>query len=263
MQGFILGERTQGLLVRPSSPIRTKIFAQPIRIHLPTFSQRYKVGPGPVDDGYNIMPIIEPTNVVRIIDVMPFRFQARYALLTYAQCGELDPHAVDSLLTSLGGKCIVGRENHADEGIHLHAFVDFGVKFRTYDQRCFDVDGCHPNVSPSRGTPAKGYDYAIKDGEIVAGELERPDGGRVSSSSIDWGRIADAESVLEFWRLARELAPRALLTNYQSLRAYADWHYRPERDAYGTPEGISFTLERAPELAQWVHDYVSGSTVSK
>lgn len=47
---------------------------------------------------------------------MPFRFAARFALLTYAQCGDLDPFAVNDHLGSLGAECIVGRENHGDGG---------------------------------------------------------------------------------------------------------------------------------------------------
>lgn len=102
---------------------------------------------------------------------MSFRFQARYALLTYAQCGDLDPWAVNDHLAELGAECIIAREVHADGGTHLHAFVDFGRKFRTQRTDVFDVGDHHPNISPSYGTPEKGFDYAIKDGDVVAGGL--------------------------------------------------------------------------------------------
>lgn len=59
-----------------------------------------------------------------------FSFNARYALLTYAQCGDLDPFAVSDHFTELGAECIVAREDHADGGTHLHSFVDFGRKYR-------------------------------------------------------------------------------------------------------------------------------------
>ena len=64
---------------------------------------------------------------------MPFNFNARYALLTYSQCGDLDGVEVSNHFTKLGAECIVAREAHADGGIHLHAFVDFGpeCKFRS------------------------------------------------------------------------------------------------------------------------------------
>ena len=56
---------------------------------------------------------------------MPFNFNARYALLTYSQCGDLDGWEVSNHFTKLRAECIVAREAHADGGIHLHAFVDF------------------------------------------------------------------------------------------------------------------------------------------
>lgn len=194
---------------------------------------------------------------------MTFRFAARYGLFTYAQCGDLDPFKVVNLFSDLHAECIIGRENHNDEGIHLHAFVDFGKRFETTDVRKFDVDGQHPNVSPSRGTPEKGYDYAIKDGDIVAGGLERPSGREVSSSSVDWSRIADASNVDEFWSLVRELAPRSLLTNFPSLRAYADWNYRPVQSEYSTPPGITFDLSAVARVNEWLRDNMSGDYVGK
>lgn len=194
---------------------------------------------------------------------MPFRFQARYGLFTYAQCGDLDPFEVVGLFSSLGAECIIGRENHSDEGIHLHAFVDFGRKYYTSNEREFDVDGRHPNVSPSRGTPEKGWDYATKDGDIVAGGLERPDRGGLSESSSIWDRICDAEDLDSFWRLVRELAPRNLLTSHTSLRSYAEWRYRPVPAPYCTPPGITFDLSGVEELSEFVLHSLSGDTVGE
>ena len=111
-----------------------------------------------------------------------FSFNARYVLLTYAQCSDLDAWAVNDHLAFLGGECIIGRELHADGGTHLHAFCDFGKKFRSRRGDIFDVDGHHPNVVPSRGNPERGYDYAIKDGNIVAGGLARPSECRAVSN---------------------------------------------------------------------------------
>lgn len=182
---------------------------------------------------------------------MPFAFNAKYGLFTYAQCGTLDPFQVVELFSELGAECIIGREAHEDGGIHLHAFVDFGRKFRTRDERKFDVGGCHPNVSPSRGTPEKGYDYAIKDGDVVGGGLERPSGSRVSSASEAWPEIIAAESREEFWRLVQELAPRSLLCNFPSLRSYAEWRYRPEPTPYQHPISVDLDTSNFPELDQW------------
>lgn len=182
---------------------------------------------------------------------MTFNFNARYGLFTYAQCGQLCPFRVSDMFSDMGAECIIGRENHDDGGLHLHAFVDFGSRRHIRDVRAFDVDGCHPNVVASRGTPGKGYDYATKDGDIVAGGLERPGGSRVPTSGVEWSTIVNATCVDEFWRLCEELAPRMLLVNFNSLRAFAEWRYRPEPSKYEHPRDISFEEGEVAVLDSW------------
>ena len=48
---------------------------------------------------------------------MTFNFNARYALLTYAQCGDLDGWQVSDHFTELRAECIVAREAHATDEI--------------------------------------------------------------------------------------------------------------------------------------------------
>lgn len=183
---------------------------------------------------------------------MTFRFAARYVLLTYAQCGDLDPFEVVRSLGDLGAECIIGREDHADGGCHLHAFADFKRKFQSRNVRIFDVDGKHPNVQPCKTTPEQMYDYAIKDGDIVAGGLTRPDGTSVSEAGSKWTECLLAESREEFFETVARVDPRALCCSFSSLRAYADWKYRPIMDAYQTPVGISFDTTEVPQLSQWI-----------
>ena len=129
---------------------------------------------------------------------MTFNFNASYALLTYSQCGELDPWAIVEHLAELRGECIVAREAHADGGTHLHCFVHFERKFRSRRADVFDVHGCHPNVSPTHTTPQAGFDYACKDGVIVAGGLARPDAGKIARTGDHWHDIVRAESREDF-----------------------------------------------------------------
>lgn len=189
---------------------------------------------------------------------MPFQFKRRFALVTYAQCGDLDPFKVSDLFSDLHGECIIGREDHEDGGVHLHAFVDFGREFSTRDPRKFDVEGHHPNVLPGKKTPEKMYDYATKDGDIVAGGLERPDGSSISSTSDPWSRIIMAENRDEFFTLCRDLAPRALACSFTSLSKYADWKYRVDREPYSTPDGYVFSTDGYPELDEWVQENLGG-----
>lgn len=191
---------------------------------------------------------------------MSFAFNARYGLFTYAQCGSLDPFEVVAHFSSMGAECIIGRENHEDGGTHLHAFADFGKKLRTRDAHKFDVGGCHANISPSRGTPEKGYDYAIKDGDVVAGGLERPASGKRSSDDT-WSTIVAATSAEEFWRLVSELAPRSLVCNFPSLRTYAEWRFRVERAEYLHPASVHLDTGNLPGLSLWAHENIDGGTV--
>ena len=187
---------------------------------------------------------------------------AKYALLTYAQCGDLDPWQVSDHLSALGAESIVGRESHADGGVHLHVFVDFGRKFTSRKTDVFDVGGYHPNIERVGKTPWKAYDYAIKDGDVCAGGAERPN---ESGSELDrpadstWSRILEAESAEEFHRLCSELAPRYYVCSFGSIQRYVDWRYRPVVEPYSTPAGIGFSIEGVEELTEWVSQARLGS----
>lgn len=195
---------------------------------------------------------------------MTFRIQAKHVLLTYAQCGDLDPWAVNDHLGQLGAECIVGREEHSDGGVHLHAFVQWERKFESRNQRVFDVDGCHPNIQTVKKTHWKAYDYAIKDGDVVAGGLERPsESTSVSSSGSKWSRALLAETREEFFAIVAEVDPRALCCSFGSLRTYADWRFRPVPDPYESPSGISFDTSDFPELDEWVQQSLVGPVIGK
>uniref|UniRef100_A0AAU6S591 Replication associated protein n=1 Tax=Myotis emarginatus feces associated gemycircularvirus 1 TaxID=3139991 RepID=A0AAU6S591_9VIRU len=191
---------------------------------------------------------------------MSFNFNARYALLTYSQCGELDGWAVSNHFTELRAECIVAREAHSDGGSHLHAFVDFGRKFRSRRADVFDVGGYHPNISPTHTTPQAGFDYACKDGDIVAGGLDRPSGSNRDKSANPWPDIVAAESREEFYAALLALAPRSLCTSFPSLEKYADWKYRTDPEPYRHDPNIRFDMDAFPELNHWVQEYLQGDT---
>lgn len=186
---------------------------------------------------------------------MTFRFNAKYALVTYSQCGELDPWAVNDHFSSLGAECIIGREHHEDGGTHLHVFVDFGRKFSCRRADVFNVGGCHPNIEVSKGTPEKGWDYAIKDGDVVAGGLERPLPGRDTgngSTHAKWSAITSATDRDEFWRLVFELDPQRGACSWNSLAKYADWRFAPHVTEYVSPGNIGFNPEGFDGLNDWL-----------
>lgn len=186
---------------------------------------------------------------------MSFTFHARYVLLTYAQCGQLDAFRVMDRISELAGECIIGRESHADGGIHLHCFVDFGRKFRSRKADVFDVGGFHPNVSSSRGHPEEGYDYAIKDGDVVCGGLGRPTpevrGGNESIHS-KWTTITSATNRDEFWELVHKLDPKSAATAFSQLQKYCDWKFAPHVAAYESPTGIEFVGGEIDGRNDWI-----------
>lgn len=188
---------------------------------------------------------------------MAFVTNGRYFLITYAQCGSLDPFLVVDKLSSLGAECIIGRELHEDGGLHLHCFADFGRKFRSRKADVFDVDGRHPNIEASRGTPEKGYDYAIKDGDVVAGGLQRPEPqsrNGAGSTFEKWSVITSAENREEFWRLVHELDPKSAACSFTQLCKYADSKFAEVPPEYEHPRGISFIPGDVDGRDDWLRE---------
>jgi len=182
----------------------------------------------------------------------PFYVNSRYVLLTYSQSDGLDPFAIVTLLGELGAECIVAREDHTDGGTHLHAFVDFGRKFRVRAHDVFDVGTHHPNIVPSRGNPGAGWDYATKDGDIVGGGLERPESGNSMDRDGDiWTEIVASENRDEFYELLMRLAPKNLVLSFGQISKYADWRFAKRPDVYVSPNGV-WSLDGYPELTNWV-----------
>lgn len=192
---------------------------------------------------------------------MTYVFNSRYVLLTYAQCGNLDGFAVMDCISALGGECIVARENHEDGGIHLHVFCDFGRKFRSRKTDVFDVGGFHPNIEASRGTPEKGYDYAIKDGDVLCGGLARPTtrGNGDGSTHSKWTEITTATSREEFWELVHKLDPKSAACAYTQLSKYADWKFAVDPPCYESPQGIEFVGGNMDGRDDWLQQSGIGS----
>lgn len=194
---------------------------------------------------------------------MPFTCNARYFLVTYGHVDQLDPFTIVDFFGSLGAECIVSLEQyHATLGVHYHVFADFGRKFRSRRADIFDVQGFHPNISPSRGTPEAGYDYAIKDGDVVAGGLARPSGVVPSNRAAKWHTILDAETRDEFYALCEELDPERLVCSFGQIQKFADWRYRVEQKPYASPDGV-FDLANYGDLGEWRDSFLFTNTAGR
>lgn len=201
---------------------------------------------------------------------------AEYALLTYPQVPEAlqegFPDAITDLISSgpILAEFTAARELHRDGGIHFHVFVDFGRKFSSRRTDVFDCLGRHPNIERVGRTPRVAYDYAIKDGDIVAGICEPPPGPDGSGEGglqrsrgegepgSNWSRIVLAETRELFFERVRELEPKSLVCSFVSLSRYADWQYRAIPEPYSHPDGWTFQLDRYPILLDWVDECLRG-----
>lgn len=180
------------------------------------------------------------------------RLQFRYVLLTYAQAAGLDTQALCNLFNELNAKYVIGRENHADGGIHYHCFLDFGKKWRSSNMAAFDVEGYHPNISPSKGRAAGGWRYATKDGDIVAQTLDEPTGQSKGPTMQDRCASAiSADTRAEFDRIMREELPDVLLRSYTSVKGYATDRFTEEKAVYQHPECLEVDTSAYPDLHEW------------
>ena len=102
------------------------------------------------------------------------------------------------------------------------------------------------------------YDYAIKDGDVVAGGLERPTAGtKKKNDSFDlWSEIAASETAEEFWDKLQTLAPRQMLCNFNSMHGFANWKFRPQPEAYISPPHFQFNTTGYPALETWVRQHL-------
>lgn len=192
---------------------------------------------------------------------------AHFILLTYSQADDDSlPTQIVSLLGELGGECIVCRELHSDGGVHWHVLCEFEQPFSTRNARKFDCGGFHPNIKKvTRGTEESVWDYVTKDGDVVAGGLERPTNNSRSSHrgsvwegeyTSKWAYIVDSPTKDEFYsRLARE-DPRSLACSYASIAKYADWKYREIPEEYCSPPDFQFKLDSYGRLKEWLETYL-------
>lgn len=99
-----------------------------------------------------------------------FRFQGSYVFLTYAQAARIENK--ETLLWALREKnptptaWAIGKETHADGGIHYHVLLKYGGRINIRDQRFWDVNEHHPNIQAARSRN-RVLEYVTKEGDTL------------------------------------------------------------------------------------------------
>lgn len=129
--------------------------------------------------------------------------------MTYSQCDLTRQDLLESLQARYPvEQYMVAREKHGDDHFHLHCFLKFSKKLDLYDPRCFDVEGYHPYISPSRRSVAGWLEYLCKEDKEVLTNMERnPFAQALTCSTVEDGI-----------RVLRESRPRDVVLYGESIR---------------------------------------------
>lgn len=94
-----------------------------------------------------------------------FRFNGRYAFVTYPQCTLERTTLWDFFRRKGAVHAIISTERHQDGNTHLHAVIDWGRKKDIRNARALDLEGFHPNIQSCKNRMAS-INYVKKDGDF-------------------------------------------------------------------------------------------------
>lgn len=189
----------------------------------------------------------------RIMPRIPaFRFNAKHAFLTFAQCPVTKEVAMAVMIEKFadGLKAyLISEELHQDGSPHLHMLLSSSSKWDTLSCRFFDmeVDGVvyHPNVvSPKALNQCRAY--IKKKGVFVESEAEEKEPSA-------WTKIVeDSVDALDFMAKVRAADPRNYVLQHERLEYYANKAFAPVTAPYVPPADQVFTLPM--DLTDWIRD---------
>lgn len=119
----------------------------------------------------------------------------------------------------------------------------------------FDYNRIHPNIKPIRYTPWRSYDYAGKDNDVVFEYGIPPSNQKGSKQDRDskWKECMEQPTKEEFFEKCKEICARDLVIAFNSISAFADWHYRDPSIPYEAPDITAFE-EETPDILRWAMD---------
>lgn len=185
-----------------------------------------------------------------------FEKQAKAFLLTYSQLSDDAQSAFFSRASAHYGfitetlrapNCYrLCRERHEDDGVHVHCYVSFDTAVRIQSQFRLDFGGSHPNIrSVSRGH-RRTFDYAGKDGDIIA-EFGQPPPPLSNGADKDGGVWAEAlcrQNKTDFYDVLRRGAPKHYILYHQQISSFADKHFEQCEEEYRSPTFVDLSGRR-------------------
>jgi len=190
---------------------------------------------------------------------MAFRLSAKTLFLTYPQCSE--DVSLEGLYDFILGKsdtiCAlrVGRERHADGGLHYHVYVQSSTKFNIRDPRWGDFMGQHPNMQSARD-PKATWDYCGKDGDTK----EMGD-APTASKKRTWSDMLEAPTKDEFMENVKTHFSRDYVLNLEKVQYFANYHYKPQIQEYTDPYNGQYVVPQV--LDDWVANSLQTDNVGK
>jgi len=172
-----------------------------------------------------------------------FRYNARKVFLTYPRCDLSMQDMLEGLasIRPYQQHCI-SQENHADGGRHLHVLLQYSTPINTTNERYFDVQGYHPNITKPRDVKDV-LKYIKKDGNFLEDWPVKRGYAEILSEATDKEN---------FMSLMRENQPKDFVLNQERIEYYADKYYeRP-------PSPYQQIFEPQPwRLPSQINDWVS------
>lgn len=154
-------------------------------------------------------------------NAMPFRLNSKSFIVTYPQCGLDKQFVLEWFRTQFVESIIgirVGHELHEDGQDHLHVVFNLRTAYCTRNERCFDIEGHHPNIQSTRSLP-KSFEYAGKDGDFV-------DYGVIpDKEECKWSRVINAATKEEALSLAKDASPRDYVLQYDKILSFCEQHF--------------------------------------
>lgn len=171
-----------------------------------------------------------------------FRIRSKQFFLTYPRCdrGPLElKEFIFSLNLAVICDYIIAREQHEDEGLHLHAWIKYDSTVHSTDCRVFDFHGFHPNIQSAR-SPNAIRRYLAKDGDFISATpiVIRP----------TWGELLSLPSRQLFLDGIIQHYPRDYALNHDRVQSFARIYFNSNAESGSA--GPSFT-NLPPHLVAW------------